>query len=202
VLESNKKIVWNATVDFCKVEKFTQNYGPPYSPLMEPLKFAKVPDIDINKDYKFPIKRDIAVCLAFFSPTKSNNLFSNYKKVKNKLDKAKIPNYTIELCYNNNENITKNPFVTLNTNSIMFHKENLWNIIAKKVSKRYKKLLFLDSDIIFTNTNWYNDLSKMLNNFNIVQPFELAFWQGQDDKIERSNPCSAQFIGLNNKLDF
>jgi len=182
-------------------------YGPTptptkYSPLgFKSLNYNSLADSNIDENYKSPNKRDMAVCLAFFSPVGSKNLLLNYNRVKNKLDKAKIPNYTIELTYNN-KNLIKDPFVRLNTNSIMFHKENLWNIMANKISKRYKKLLFLDADIMFTNPNWYNDLSIALDFNDIVQPFESAVWQNSKGKFNSTNPCSAQFIGLNKKLDF
>jgi hypothetical protein len=62
--------------------------------------------------------------------------------------------------------------------------------------------MFLDGDIIFTNPNWYEETSNLLRFNDIVQPYEVAAWQGKDESIRLSNPCSAQFIGLGQDLDF
>lgn len=145
---------------------------------------------------------DMAICMAFFSPVNSKNLLNNYNFIKNKLDKAEIPNYTIELVYGENAPLISSPFIRLHTKSIMFHKENLLNILANKIKNKYSKLCFLDTDIIFTDPDWYNRTSKMLNSYDIIQPYEYGIWQDKNIDLELSNPCCAQFIKINNELRF
>ena len=37
-------------------------------------------------------------------------------------------------------------------------------------------MLFIDCDLIFGNINWYNEISKKLDTFEVVQPFSRAIW--------------------------
>lgn len=152
-------------------------------------------------EYKDPAKKDMAVCLAFFSPVNSKRLLNNYIKIKKSLNDARIPNYTIELKLNNKSFIS-DAYLSLDSSSIMFYKENLWNILAEKISKKYKKLCFLDCDITFSDMDWYEKTSELLEESDIVQPFENAIWLDEQDAEVQRNPCVAQFIGFGNKLDF
>jgi hypothetical protein len=145
---------------------------------------------------------DMAICMAFFSPVNSKNLLNNYNFIKNKLDKAEIPNYTIELVYEDKQPVINNPFIRLYTKSIMFHKENLLNILANKIKNKYDKLCFLDTDIIFTDPDWYNRSSEMLNKYDIIQPYEYGIWQDKNVNLELSSPCASQFMKINNELNF
>jgi hypothetical protein len=64
----------------------------------------------------------------------------------------------------------------IKTDFILFQKERLCFLLEKMIPKSFTKLLFLDSDLVFDNLNWYNDISEKLNNFNIVQPFSKGIW--------------------------
>ncbi len=183
----------------------TPSYVPPPSfanlPFRRSLDLASINNNIDSIKYNSPNNTDMAVCLAFFSPSLSKNLLNNYNTIISKLSQANIPNFTIELSYNN-KFIIENSFVKVISKSVMFHKENLWNVLANKIPSKFRKLIFLDADIVFTNPNWYEETSNRLEEFDVIQPFEYAIWQGKYGNLEMSNPCSAQFIGLNDKLDF
>jgi hypothetical protein len=60
--------------------------------------------------------------------------------------------------------------------SHMFHKERLYRLLEKKIPSRFTKLAFLDADILFNDVSWYSDTSKLLDTYDVVQPFEKAHW--------------------------
>ena len=66
--------------------------------------------------------------------------------------------------------------VHVKTDFILFQKERLCYILEKHISERFTKLLFIDCDLIFENLDWYDELSKKLDHFNIVQPFSKGVW--------------------------
>jgi hypothetical protein len=163
-----------------------------------PANFTKY---SVSDQYNKPSNKDMAVCMCFFSPVNSKALLNNYKRVKKSLDDAEIPNYTIELKFSN-KLLINDSYFSLFTKSIMFYKENLWNILAEKIPTKYKKLCFLDSDIKFSDLDWYEKTSTLLKTADIVQPYETAVWlDKQNNEIQRS-PCVAQFIGFGNELDY
>ena len=120
-------------------------------------------------------KHDMAICLVVFNPSKTKRILMNYFYAKNQFDLQKLPVFTIELIYNDQPHEIPNAF-HVKTNSIMFHKENLYRVLETKIPKKYKKLAFLDCDILFPDPSWYSKTSKLLDEYDVVQPFETAHW--------------------------
>jgi len=126
-----------------------------------------------NIRYTEPHTKDIAIGLVYFNSAKSKRLLMNYLYVLEKYKVAGIPTYTIEM-YDDTPEIKD--AVHVKTDFILFQKERLCYILEKHIPEKYTKLLFIDTDVVFDNINWYNDLSKKLDTFNIVQPFKNAIW--------------------------
>lgn len=123
--------------------------------------------------YTSPIQRDLAVGLVYFNSSKSKRLLMNYLYVAEKLKVANIPFYTLEM-YEDTFEI--HDAFHLKTDFILFQKERMCHLLETMIPKSYSKLLFLDSDLLFENVNWYNELSTKLDDFNIVQPFSKGIW--------------------------
>jgi hypothetical protein len=123
--------------------------------------------------YEEPTTKDLAVGLVYFNASKSKRLLMNYLYVAEKFKVSNIPFFTLEMHDDTPE--IKDAF-HLKTDFILFQKERLCHLLEKMIPKSFTKLLFLDSDLLFENRNWYNELSEKLNTFNIVQPFSMGVW--------------------------
>lgn len=119
--------------------------------------------------------KDMAICFVIFNPARTRRMIMNYLYIKNKFDTQKLPNFTIELIYKDRQPEIPDAF-HVHSNSVMFHKENLYRVLEKKIPKKYKKLAFLDCDVMFEDPEWYSKTSKLLDTHDIVQPFETAYW--------------------------
>lgn len=121
-------------------------------------------------------KNDIALCFVFFNPTRSKRILMNYLFTLNRLHE--FPCYTIELTFYDREpEIAPSSNVFhVRSNSFMFHKERLCRVLESKIPKRFKKIAFLDADIFFAKPDWYSQLSKKLDEFDVVQGFEYSHW--------------------------
>lgn len=128
--------------------------------------------------YRKPVCTDTAVCMCFFSPAGFQKPKNNFMYVKKLLDKANIPTFTIECVIGNQEPLLKDPTVQVRSNSYLFYKEQLYNLLVPKIPEQYTKLVFIDGDIVFNNKNWIDEISKTLNVFDVVQPFKTAVWLG------------------------
>jgi len=126
-----------------------------------------------NIVYNEPAKKDMAVGLVYFNSAKSKRLLMNYLYIREKLQVANIPTYTIEMYVNKPE---INDAIHVKTDLILFQKERLCYILEKRIPSHFKKLLFIDTDLVFDNIDWYTDLSNKLDSVNIVQPFSIALW--------------------------
>jgi len=123
--------------------------------------------------YDKPLKKDMAICFVYFNPIASKRLLMNYLYTIEKLKLADIPFYTIELVYTSPE---INDAFHIKGKSVYFCKENLCRLLEKKVPSKFKKLLFLDADVIFEKSNWYNTVSDLLETSDVVHPFSSAQW--------------------------
>lgn len=128
-----------------------------------------------NIQYETPKRRDLAVGLVYFNASKSKRLLMNYLYVAEKLKVSNIPFFTLEMYLENESPEIKDAF-HVKTDFILFQKERLCHLLEKMIPKKYSKLLFLDSDLIFENTHWYDELSEKLDTSHIVQPFSIGVW--------------------------
>lgn len=123
--------------------------------------------------YKAPVNKDLAIGLVYFNCVKSKRLLMNYLYTVEKLKLAGIPCFTIEM-YETTPEI--HDAFHVKTDFILFQKERLCHILEKNIPETFTKLLFIDCDLIFGNINWYNEISKKLDSFEVVQPFSRAIW--------------------------
>ena len=119
--------------------------------------------------------KDMAICLVVFNPSRTKRILMNYFYTKNQFEVQKLPVFTIELVYEGRSPEIPDAF-HVTTNSVMFHKENLYRILEQKIPRKYKKLAFLDCDILFSDPRWYSKTSALLDEYDVVQPFETAHW--------------------------
>lgn len=119
--------------------------------------------------------KDMAICFVVFNPAQTKRLLMNYYYVRSKFQLQGLPVFTLELVYEGRQPEIQDAF-HVHSNSYMFHKENLYRLLLKKIPKQYKKLAFLDADVFFKDPSWYEKTSKLLDTHDIVQPFETAHW--------------------------
>jgi hypothetical protein len=132
----------------------------------------------MNIKYSVPTCKDTAVCMCFFSPAGFQRPKQNFLHVEKLLQSARIPTFTIECIIGNKQPLLKNPTLQVRSNTSLFYKEQLYNLLVPKVPEQYTKLIFLDADILFSDPRWIDKISVELNRYDIVQPFENAIWTG------------------------
>ncbi len=137
--------------------------------------------------YNAPIKKDICVAMCFFSPVGYKKPINNVFTVIDSFNKANIPYYIIELLYPGQTSIIPNSIV-VHGKSILFSKENLWNILEKHIPEQYSKVIFMDTDVLYSDPDWLDKASDLLEYNHTIQCME---WSHKDinsvyEKIELS----------------
>jgi hypothetical protein len=125
------------------------------------------------------IKKDMAILLVIFNPSMSKRIIMNYLYTVEQFYLQGLPTYTLELVYEGRkpELAANVPNVFhVKTNSYMFHKENMIRVLEKKIPQKYQKLLFVDADIVWKQSSWYSQISRTLDYYEVVQPFEQGHW--------------------------
>ena len=118
---------------------------------------------------------DLAVLLNFFNPCNSKRILMNFLYIFNALQAKGVPVFAIECLFpKQTPSISFENVKHVRTTAYMFHKERLYRILEKSVPKKFTKLMFLDADLFYDESNWYDVVSDSLNVHECVQPFKLV----------------------------
>lgn len=91
--------------------------------------------------------------------------------------------------------------VVYKSQSVLFRKENLWNLGAMMTKE--PKILFLDGDITFSREDALGAVSEALDNLDVIQPFSECVWLSKNGDPLLSMPSSAMALkaGIHPKED-
>ena len=117
---------------------------------------------------------DICVGMCYFNPMQYKKPLRNIQLVQEQFDRYSIPYYIVELVYPDQSPVIKNAIV-VRSNSILFSKENLWNIVEKNIPEKYSKIIFMDADIFCCDPEWFNKTSKLLDTNDLVHNMEYLY---------------------------
>lgn len=124
--------------------------------------------------YERPSCDDICVIFCYFSPVRYAKPLENFNTVQSLLTNSLVPHYSAELLLGDQEPVTKSDFV-FRTRSAMFYKEAIWNTLANYAPSQFRKFVFIDSDIVFSEKNWVDLCSYELEQYDLIQPAEECF---------------------------
>jgi hypothetical protein len=143
--------------------------------------------------YNKPKINDLAVGFIIFNSAKSKRILMNYFYTVEKLKLAKIPYYTLELVYDGSSPEIADAFHVRGT-SHLFQKEHLCKLLEQRIPESYTKLLFMDADLVYSNPDWYNELSTSLNSYEVVHPFTNALWLDLEYSIIEENRITCVYF--------
>lgn len=66
--------------------------------------------------------------------------------------------------------------VRVRSNTVLWQKERLLNLALQELPRSCDKVVWLDIDILFENDLWVDETSRLLKEFIVVQPFDVAHW--------------------------
>lgn len=135
------------------------------------------------KGYSRPKSDDLAVVLCHFSPAGFRRPAENARRVVADMKEAGIPVYPIELVRKGCTQELINPYMVVEADSVMFHKENLLNIAVDSLPERHSKVVFLDADVRFNERDWVDRASAAMESADVMQPMEWCFWSSSRNKI-------------------
>ena len=154
------------------------------------------------ESYNTPKAKDTAVCLCYFSAVGYNRPRANFLKVKAMLDRARIPTFTAECIIGNTPQLIPNPTILVRSNSALFYKEQLFNMLEFQIPRQYKNLVFMDSDIIFSEPDWVDRISLALKSYSIIQPFsKVVFTNASLEPMEPALPSAIKRFKERNMIN-
>lgn len=148
--------------------------------------------MSIPSKYSQPSKKDLAIIIPYFNPCNSKNIKNNLLVIKNIFDNSNIPYFIGEIVFKGYQSIFKpqDNIFSFESDSYMFYKENIINIVEEKIPECYTKICFIDGDIFYTNNEWYSIVSNTLDKFTICQPFSNGTYLDKTNSSTMRNVIS------------
>jgi len=163
--------------------------------------------ISRNEDRRFEInpeiqkENDLAIVCCHFNPCKYKSRVENYKIFRNEIIKIGVRFLTVELSFGEEPFELNYPEVIhLRTSeeNIMWQKERLLNIgIRQLINEGYKKISWLDADIVFEDYDWHQKVSDCLDKFNVCQVFSEAYKLDENGIENQEIGCIKNYSEIN-----
>jgi hypothetical protein len=147
--------------------------------------------------YIAPEVEDTAVLLAFYNPVPFKRILKNIRYIMKCLREVGIPYFVAECVFEGRRPQLPDADLHVRSKSFMFYKEQLLNLLEKKVPAKYTKLVFLDADILFDAPDWLNQISVKLDVVDVLQPFQEACWLTPDNTRIRNKKYSYGYAIVN-----
>jgi hypothetical protein len=112
---------------------------------------------------------------AYFNPMRYRTKFSNYRLFRERLD---LPLVTVELTYGSNYELEQHDaeiLVRRRGRDVLWQKERLLNLALQALPDECRKVVWVDCDVIFESKDWVSRVSKSLDRFALVQPFQALY---------------------------
>jgi len=138
----------------------------------------------------------LALITSYFNPANCQKLKDNYVQFRKHLNH---PIVTVELAFNDQPFFINDAIHIRGTDkNLLWQKERLLNIALESLPNNVDKVAWLDADIIFENSNWFQETEKKLDTFKVVQPFEYVSEDGHySDPAYENTPSFGKFIAEN-----
>lgn len=124
--------------------------------------------------YDRPLDDNICIAMCYFNPLEYAKPLRNVRLIQEQFEKYDIPYYIVELIYPHQVPVIKNATI-VRSSSILFSKENLWNVVEKTIPEKYQKLVFMDADIVCSDPAWINNISTLLNHNDMVHGMDYLY---------------------------
>lgn len=109
---------------------------------------------------------------AYFNPCKYKKKLANYRIFRKFLQ---IPIITVELSFDKGfelDGADADILVQLPGKDVMWQKERLLNIGLDSLPEECEKTVWLDCDIVFTDSDWHLKTAALLNEYKLIQPYK------------------------------
>lgn len=119
---------------------------------------------------------DFWILTSYFNPARFETKRENYLRFRKSLLGLGANLLTLEQVVHDTPELSEFPEVLpLRGGAVLWQKERLLNLGLSKLPKNCKFVAWLDSDIIFDNTNWISEAKVKLREVPILQPFSTVY---------------------------
>ena len=129
---------------------------------------------------------NLAMVTCHFNPGGFHQSRRNYLRFVRQMESEGVPVYVAELAYDCDDWVLPEvpSVLRLRTDrcNVMWHKENLLNLVEEIVPAEFDAIAWVDADIWFERLDWYEAICEALVNHCVVQLFDTVVTTGDDGR--------------------
>jgi hypothetical protein len=151
------------------------------SPASPPVMPSGVWPLHNHPAFDVPLQGDLAVIACHFNPAGYERPRRNMAVFLDWLWGQRVPVFMVELTYPGQPTVLPAQHervlqVQTAPENVMWHKEGLLNLVPKIVPPQFRKLAWIDADVVIRQKEWYDHASALLNQVPVIQLFSRAIF--------------------------
>src|SRR5215203_3644181 len=131
---------------------------------------------------------------SYFNPMRYQRRLANYHTFREHL---KVPLITVELSYGAEEFDLREGeadiLIQLRGQDVLWQKERLLNVALGALPSECSKVVWLDCDVIFAEDGWSEEVSRLLDEFPLVQAYSRVYHLPPGLSVDEVSPAAAEF---------
>ncbi len=130
---------------------------------------------------------------SYFNPMRYQRRLANYRTFREHLT---VPLITVELSYGAGFDLREGEadvLIQLRGRDILWQKERLLNVGLGALPSDCGKVVWVDCDVIFEGDGWPEEVSRLLDDFLLVQAFSRVHHLPRDLPLGEARPEAAEF---------
>ena len=136
----------------------------------------------------------LALLTCHFNPGGFLTPRRNLSRFLRQMEAQGVPVYAAELAYGDAPFVLEEHQRTLrlrcDPGDALWHKENLLNLLERRVPARYDALAWVDHDVWFQRAEWRQATERALETHAVAQMFDKAVWSAEDGGVAMSDACA------------
>jgi len=132
---------------------------------------------------------------SYFNPMRYRRRLANYHTFREHLP---LPLITVELAFGGEEEFDLREgeadiLIQLRGRDVLWQKERLLNVALRALPSECTKVVWLDCDVVFGEDGWVEEVSRLLDEFVLVQPYSRVHHLPADLPLHQASPAAAEF---------
>ncbi|MBP5971450.1 hypothetical protein HW132_01545 [Brasilonema sp. CT11] len=146
--------------------------------------------IEVSASNYYSYVEDLWIITTYFNSKNYQTKLRNLTAFRKTIEEAGLNLIIVECAFKDQIFTLSNSsehtiIIKVKATDVMWQKERLLNIALSKLPTSCKKVAWIDCDILFNNSEWALEASKLLDVFPVVQLFESGIRLPKDQEIYR-----------------
>jgi hypothetical protein len=141
---------------------------------------------------------DLWAVTSYYNPLKYYTKLSNYLRFADLIRTQGLKLMVVEAAQHDSAfevpAATADCLLQLRTAAVLWHKERLLNIGINNLPRKCDRVVWLDADILFDDSQWIQETATLLQEYVSIQPYSTAWRLGPGETTQREATAASRAV--------